>query len=98
MGGFGSGRTSGFGGQTTLEETRRIDIRYMRKKGLLRPYSAGTLSWKCGDDSSGYINYSVKPNGLELRYRVREYNEEWESVKQFVLFDYTSCLHLKSIS
>lgn len=47
MGSFSSGRGS-YASTGTVEQARRIDIRYMKKRGLLRPGLNGTLNWNRG--------------------------------------------------
>lgn len=44
MGGIGSGNWYRWDKRTTIEETKRIDIRYMRQQGLLKPGWSGSLS------------------------------------------------------
>ena len=91
MGGTGSGGWCRWNKQTTTEEVKRIDIRYMKKQGLLQPNTAGSLSWKCGDEPSGDIRYSCYQHELQLHYRYREYGGDWQSVEQRIPFDRTHC-------
>ena len=72
MGGFGSGRQSG-GGQTTMEETRRIDVRFLNKQGYLNPGCFGQLSWNVGGEPSGYIQFETFSDFMRLKFKVREY-------------------------
>ena len=91
MGGIGSGTSTRWNKKTTLEETKRVDIRYMRKAGLLRPGSSGSLSWTTGGEPTGNINYSCFSDSLLLKYRFRSNGDEWEPVEQRVMFDFTPC-------
>jgi hypothetical protein len=91
MGGYGSGRYYRFKNRETTEETKRIDIRWLRKQGFLKPNSGGTLSWDCGGEPSGWIRYSMFDNRMELRYRIRLNGGDWQDVNQTVWFDETEC-------
>jgi hypothetical protein len=91
MGGTGSGNWYRWNTKTTTEQAKRIDIRYMRKQGLLAPNRAGTLSWKVGGEPNGDINYSCLYDHLRLSYRYREHGGEWQPIKQHIPFDRTPC-------
>ena len=91
MGGRGSGTWYRGGTKTTIEETKRIDIRYMRKQGLLKSGTTGSLRWSCRGEPSGDIRYSCYSNYLQLNFRYREYGGEWEPMEQRIEFDRTPC-------
>lgn len=91
MGGVGSGRYCRWSDTTTVEEVKRVDIRFMRRRGLLRPNSFGTLSWTRGGEQCGFISYEAYHDHLILDYRFRCGGGEWEPVRQAVYFDRTPC-------
>lgn len=91
MGGRGSGNWHRWNTKTTLEQTRRIDIRYMKKRGLLKPGYGGSLSWSCNGEPDGDIRYQCFEQWLQLSFRSRFNGEEWESIKQTIWFDRTPC-------
>jgi hypothetical protein len=91
MGGRGSGSWYRWDKKTTCEEVKRVDIRYMRKQGLLRPGCAGSLSWSCGDQPTGSIGYRSERNRLVLNYRHRSHGDDWQDVEESVQFDRTPC-------
>ncbi len=91
MGGSGSGSYYRWSKRTTKEELRRIDIRYMRKAGLLKPNHTGTLSWNSNGKPSGEIGYTMGKDAMILSYRFENSNEEWEPVEQTVPISRTSC-------
>lgn len=91
MGGPGSGSWYRWNKKTTLEEVKRIDIRYMRKQGLLKPSTIGTLSWTCGGEPSGDIRYTCYQHELWLYYRYRQNGGEWQHVAQRIPLDSTPC-------
>jgi len=92
MGGMGSGSWMRYGSKSTVDSQHAVDIRYLKKQGLVWAGNNGTLTWSCRGEQTGAINYQVKENRIKLIYNSRTANtEEWEAVEQFVSFDYTSC-------
>lgn len=91
MGGMGSGSWYRWNTKTTTEETKRIDIRYMKKQGWLEPGGWRSMSWSRGGEPSGNINYRVDNEGLSLSYRFRSHGSDWEDMKERVYFVRTAC-------
>lgn len=91
MGGLGSGRYCHWSKSTTMEETKRIDIRYMRRRGFLRSGHFGSLSWTYNGEPSGDIRFTCHADRIVFNYRYRSGGDEWESVEQSVCFDRTPC-------
>jgi len=93
MGGFGSGRYYRGSGRLTCEDTKRIDIRYLNKNGLLNPHRSGTLSWNIGGEPSGNINYIMYENSMVLKFKWQRCysDDDWESEEQEIWFDRTRC-------
>jgi hypothetical protein len=91
MGGYGSGRWYSWGGKTTTESQHRIDIRWLKKQGFLRPGTAGVLSWSKGDEQTGSIGYRMEAKRMILNFRHRPNGGEWEPVEQSISFDRTPC-------
>lgn len=90
MDGWGSGR-SGYRSATTAEESKRVDIRLLRKQGWLHDGRRGLLSWSRGGESSGPMGYQIDGNIFTLDYKVRESGDEWESIKLPVHLTSTPC-------
>jgi len=90
MGGPGSGDWYRWDKKTTCEEVHRVDIRYMKRQGLLVPGHGGTLSWSCGSQQTGSIGYRVEHNRLVLNYRAK-IEGEWQPIEEPVWFDRTAC-------
>lgn len=85
MGGIGSGNRHRFGVKRTCESLLHIDIRYMRKAGLLKPNTKGTLSWSQRGERIGWISYNCYVDYLELNFRTREVGTiDWQDVRQTV--------------
>ena len=95
MGGIGSGNWYRWNKQTTVEQSKRIDIRYLNRDGVLYNdvgYSGKrVLHWSRGDEPAGHIDYYVYPSHILLRYRFRQYGEEWEPVEQKISLTQTEC-------
>lgn len=91
MGGIGSGRYCRWSNTATIEETKRIDIRYMRQKGMLRPGWTGSLTWTRGGEAAGDIRYTCHGDRIVFNYRYRSDGDEWEPVAPVVHFDFTPC-------
>lgn len=89
MGGFGSGQT---GGRPKAESSRRVDIRYLKKRGFLRPGGIATLSWNIGGEPNGDIRIKTEEHKITLIYRIRLYgDDEWRNIEEDVYFDWTDC-------
>jgi len=91
MGGTGSGTWFRWDAKQTTESQHRVDIRYMRQNGLLRPGRLGSLSWSRGGEKTGSIHYRVIEGYLLLRYRMRMYGGDWEDIEQSIMIDWTAC-------
>lgn len=91
MGGQGSGDWYRLNSKATTERQDRIDMRFLKKQGCLRPGYMGSLSWSCGGKETGSINYRMEANRMILNYRHRPRNGEWEPVEQVISFDRTPC-------
>jgi|694.fasta_scaffold151398_3 hypothetical protein len=89
MGGYGSGQRYG---RPTADESRRIDIAWMIRKGLALPGAirGGTLSWSRGDQPSGRISYTADMfdpdhSRLVLQYTITERGEVQEYTQRIAL-------------
>jgi len=76
MGGWGSGNR--WSNTTKLEETKRIDIRWMKKQEMLEPYSQGSMKWSRAGEPAAEIGFSVQTNSMTLSYRCKGHDrKEW---------------------
>ena len=89
MGGPGSGTWSRWDRQTTIEETKRLDIRHLQDS--IRLGYAGRYTWSAGGSPAGSIDYRVEHDRLVLDYRVRVHGGEWESIEEPVQLSRTPC-------
>ncbi|MEM7781555.1 MAG: hypothetical protein AAF697_14295 [Pseudomonadota bacterium] len=91
MGGFGSGR---HGGRPTADASRRIDLAWMRRKGLVADgvMRSGILNWSCGGEPSGSISYRANMCEAGQERLVLEYTRENHGERGSVL----QTIHLTS--
>ena len=87
MGGLGSGNRWRWGARDTCEASLRVDIRFMRKAGLLRADTEGTLSWSRGGERTGWIRYRCCSNSIELIYRARPAGGDWIDIQERVAIE-----------
>lgn len=96
MGGVGSGNWYRFDKKTTTGETQSLDVRYLNRRGLLKPGGWFSLRWSRGGRETGSIGGSVegthRPERVILRYRHRSGpGGEWEDVREVVPLAWTAC-------
>jgi len=83
MGGIGSGRCPSF--PTTLDDLRAVDLRYLRRHGMLEPGRCGTLRWSRAGRETGSIGLRCSGDAVFLSYRVTSWwGTEAEDVKERV--------------
>jgi len=92
MGGMGSGGWMRVGSKATVDSQYAVDIRYLKKQKSLWAGNNGSLTWSSHGEKVAGIDYQVKENGIKLIYNSRVGDSgAWESIEQFVAFDYTPC-------
>lgn len=92
MGGSGSGNRWRYGTKGTVDASKRLDIRYLKKQGMLRSgyYS---LSWNRGGEPTGNINIRmVAGESMTVigKWR-RDASEEWKPMEKTVCLSHSSC-------
>jgi hypothetical protein len=60
IGGYGKGTSAGY---------RQIDVRWMQRKGYLRPAMQSSLRWPRNGEPTGSIHYLVEQDRIVLSYR-----------------------------
>lgn len=91
MGGSGSGTWYRWNKKTYAEEVKKIDMRYLKKQGLLKAGYSGSLTWTTNGEPSGDIRYVMWENEMRLLYKFRQNGGEWESVDETISFNETPC-------
>jgi len=83
VGGLGSGRRPGF--PTTLDDLKAVDLRYLRRHGMLEPGRGGTLRWSRAGRETGSIGLRCSGDAVLLSYRVASWRgTEPEDVEERV--------------
>jgi hypothetical protein len=83
VGGLGSGRPPSF--PTTLDDLRAVDLRYLRRHGMLEPGRCGTLRWSRAGRETGSIGLRCSGDAVLLSYRVASWRgTEAEDVEERV--------------
>lgn len=91
MGGIGSGRGYRWDKKTTLEETRRLNVQFLRRKGYLQPGVSGSLSWSVRGRQTGSAEFLTYSERIVLRFFVKGRDGEWELVSQSIPLVETPC-------
>lgn len=92
MGGVGSGSWYRYDKKTTLEEVKRVDVRHLKKIGVIGKSRAGKLSWSVNGRPSGAISYEATPEYIDLSFNYRRGpSEDWQPVEQRVYYARTEC-------
>jgi len=95
VGGVGSGNWYRFDKKTTTNECHSVDVRYLHRKGLLKPGIWFSLRWSRAGSETGSIRGVVgdkQPEQMILLYRHRRgLDGEWEDVRKPVELAWTEC-------
>jgi hypothetical protein len=91
MGGLGSGSWYRWNSKSTTESQNRIDIRWLKKHGYLRPGNFGLVSYYRGNEQANSIFFRMETDHMNLNYRHLPHGGEWKKVDQTVSFDRTPC-------
>ena len=91
MGGIGSGNHYRWNKHTTFEDTKRIDIRWLKRKNLLREGYSGSMYWTSDGEKTGEIMFTVFSSSIQLRYHHRQAGEEWQQIRENVPIEFTPC-------
>ena len=91
MGGRGSGRTKGYAGKDTTEDSLPLDIRRLRRAGVLVPGRAVSWQWTVNDRVYASIQIHVETWQVELAYSYTPNGRPAELVHQAVILETTPC-------
>jgi hypothetical protein len=92
MGGLGSGTWYRWDKRTTLDEVKRLDVRWLYRQGYIQPWGRAMVTWHRGAQQTGSVGVAMVDGYLvvECRYRQRG-AEAWEDVRQVITLDWTVC-------
>lgn len=94
MGGLGSGRRSTYDAKDTTEGARPLDIRKLKRGGLLTPGRTFGWQWTFNDRPIANIQIRVEAERVMLLYRHRSSRDaEWRAVEQPIYLDHTRCTY-----
>lgn len=91
MGGMGSGRHWHFGARNTTEDYRDIDVRWLKRRGCLKPGYSGSITWSRRGEITASIGVRAELGRVVLDYRSRDKGGAWESLRYGVQLDTTPC-------
>jgi hypothetical protein len=96
MGGTGSGRHWQSGADTT-ENYRSIDVRWLKREGLLSSGIGSRITWSRGGEVTGRVNVRSEPGRVFLDYRQRDRGGKWRDESYPVYLDTTPLRRITSI-
>jgi hypothetical protein len=81
-----------YGGRTTCESCKSVDVRRWQREGRLRPGQYFSCSWSRRGEPAGSINVRTEPDAVILIYRFRSRpTSEWKLIEQRVPITWTAC-------
>ena len=95
MGGIGSGRHWQFGASTT-EDYRSIDVRRLKRDGLLSPGQTYNWRWLRDGDVVASIHIETMPSRIVLSYRHARDGENWQD-ERYPVYLSTSVCHFGGV-
>jgi len=90
MGGIGSGRRYQ-GGKDTTNDYRVLDVRWLRRSGLLTPGRSGITSWSRDGNTIASIQVRAEADRVVLNYQSRNHNDDWQAKEYPIYLDWTDC-------
>ena len=92
MGGPGSGTWYRWDTRTTLDQVKRLDVRWLHRQGYLRPWVRAMVTWHRGAQQMGSVGVAMVDGRLVVEYRSRRRGSEaWEDIRQVITLDWTPC-------
>jgi hypothetical protein len=91
MGGSGSGRRWRFGSKDTTEAYRAIDVRWLKREGMLSPGANRRMTWSRHGAVIASVNVRAEPGRVFLTYRHRSGGGEWIDESYPVRLTTTPC-------
>lgn len=88
MGGYSSGRR---GGRSTTDDMRPLDVRRLKREGLLVPGRSFDWTWTLKGDTVAKINIRVDIDSVYLSYQQSWCGEPWRAFGNRLAIDWTEC-------
>jgi len=81
-----------YGGRTTCESCKSIDVRRWQREGRLGAGQSFSCSWTRAGAPSGSISVRTQADAVVLAFRHQSWGDtEWQSVEQRVAITWTAC-------
>ena len=81
-----------YGGRTTCEECKSVDVRRWHREGRLQPWQSFSTAWNCAGMPAGRIGVRTEPDSVILTFNSRgSGSSEWRPVEQRVPIVRTTC-------
>jgi hypothetical protein len=92
MGGPGSGRWYRWKGtRTTLDEVKRLDVRWLHRHGYLDRWPR-VVTWTRREQPNGAVSVALVDGRLVIEYCYRRRGTDtWEDIRQVITVDWTPC-------
>jgi len=92
VGGVGSGNWYRFAAKDAVEDHCALDVRKLKREGMLHPGYRGSLAWRRGYGEVSSIGLRAEHGRIVLKYRHRRGGlGEWEDVEQPIYLTWTPC-------
>ena len=91
MGGRGSGLRPSYSGKDTAEDSLPLDIRRLKRSGVLAPGRSFSWQWTVNDQVRASIRVSVEAWQVELIYSYTPTGGAAETIRQAVMLEVTPC-------
>ena len=91
MGGSGSGRRWHFGAKDTIDSYRSIDVRWLKREGMLSPGASRRITWSRHGEIVASINVRAELDRVILNYRHRSGGDEWKDESYPIRLTTTPC-------
>ena len=80
-----------YGGKTTVESCRSIDVLHWSRLGYFRSPRWFSWAWSRDGERVASITVETQRDSATLKYKSRSYGEDWSDVEQRVAIDWTPC-------
>lgn len=91
MGGSGSGRRWGWSTKGIIDECLALDVRRLKREGLLNPGQSYTWQWTCRSGRKDTIGIFVGEGRIDLSYSVKTGDGESQNIDYSISLTYTGC-------
>lgn len=88
MGGYGSGRP---GYKRKAEGCRTLNVNRLNRENCLRPGLQGAWEWSSDGKKVASVNFKITEVGVVLDYRIKLYDDDWETISQTVPLTHVDC-------